>query len=132
VAGLKAAIGSISVPVILMGRSSGARVASLCAGESNVAAVVCFSYPFKHPKKEEEEVRYKHLEFLPKPTLVIQGIRDEYGGLIQMKKYKFSQTVRFFYVKGDHGMHLTGTTLDLVRMRIVRLISEALAGIDIR
>ena len=130
VAGLKAAISSLSGPVLLVGRSSGARVASLCADERNVAAVVCFAYPFKHPQKAEEEIRYRHLESLFTPTLVIQGIRDEYGGLVQMKKYKFSQAVRFFYVKAGHGMNLKGKTLDLVRMRIGRLIFEALSRDD--
>lgn len=88
VAGLKAAISSLSGPVILVGRSSGARVASLCADEGNVAAVVCFAYPFKHPHQAEEEIRYRHFESLSTPTLVIQGIKDEYGGLVQMKKYQ--------------------------------------------
>ncbi len=127
VARLQAAISSLSGPVILVGRSSGARVASLCANERNVAAVVCFAYPFKHPHKAEEEIRYRHLESLSTSTLVIQGIRDEYGGLVQMKKYQFSQAVHFFYVKAGHGMNLTGKTLDLVRMRIWRLIFEALS-----
>lgn len=127
VAGLKAAISSLSGPVILVGRSSGARVASLCAGERNVAAVVCFAYPFKHPQKDEEEIRYRHLETISTPMLVVQGIRDEYGGLVQMKKYKCSNAIRFFYVKAGHGMNLAGKTLEVVRLRIGRLILEALS-----
>jgi predicted alpha/beta-hydrolase family hydrolase len=128
---LKAVIGGFSSPVILIGRSSGARVASLCADESNVVAVVCLAYPFKHPHKAEEEIRYRHLKSLSTPTLVIQGIRDEYGGLVQMKKYKYSNAIRFFYVKAGHSMNLKGKTLELVRMRIRRLIFEALADLDI-
>lgn len=130
VAALKAAIGGFSGPVILIGRSSGARVASLCADERNVLVVVCLAYPFKHPQKAEEEIRYRHLESLSTSTLVIQGIRDEYGGLLQMKKYKCSNAIRFFYVKAGHSMNLKGKTLELVRMRIGRMIFEALADID--
>lgn len=130
VAALKAAIGEVSSPVILIGRSSGARVASLCADVRNVLAVVCLAYPFKHPHKAEEEIRYRHLESISTPTLVIQGIRDEYGGLVQMKKYKCSNAIGFFYVKAGHSMNLQGKTLELVRLRIRRLIFEALADLN--
>ena len=57
-----------------MGRSSGTRDESLCADERNVAAVVCFAYPIKHPHKAEEEIRYRHLESLSTSTFVIKGI----------------------------------------------------------
>ncbi len=93
--GLNKLIESLQATLILIGRSSGARIASLCAESSKVAAVICFAYPFKHPSKVEDKVRYQHLEFISKPTLIIQGVRDKYGGLVSIQKYKFLENLIF-------------------------------------
>ena len=62
-------INSLSAPVVLIGRSSGARVVSACAANTNqVVAVICLAYPFKHPNKPIEENRYIHLDSITVPT----------------------------------------------------------------
>ena len=121
-------INSLSAPVVLIGRSSGARVATVCATKSSqVAAVIGLAYPFKHPNKPIEEKRYIHLESISVPTLIIQGVRDEYGGIVANQKYRFSNPVEFFYLNAAHSMHLPEKPLNLVRMRAKRFIMQALA-----
>ena len=116
-----------STPVVLIGRSSGARVASLCAVNSKkVAAVIGLAYPFKHPNKPVEIERYKHLESTTVPTLIVQGVRDEYGGLVAIQNNRFSSFVDFFYINALHSTNLNEKTLNLVRMRIKRFILQAM------
>ena len=120
-------INSLPAPIVLIGRSSGARVASVCAANSSqVKAVIGLAYPFKHPDKPVEEDRYIHLESTAVPTLIVQGVRDEYGGIVANQKYRFSNSVDFFYLDADHGMHLVEKSLNLVRMRAKRFIVQAL------
>lgn len=125
VEGLKTLIKNLSAPVILVGRSSGARVATLCAEDKRVLAVICFAYPFKHPKRPVEEGRYLHLENIAKPTLIIQGVRDEYGGLVGVQGYKLSKSVNFHYLNTNHGSSMTAKTQNVVRMRIKRFLIES-------
>ena len=122
-------INSLSGPVVLIGRSSGARVLTVCASINNqIAAVIGLAYPFKHPNKPIEEERYIHLESSSVPTLIVQGVRDEYGGIVANQKYRFSNSVEFFYLNASHSMHLPEKSLNLVRMRAKRFILQALAA----
>lgn len=120
-------INMLSAPVVLIGRSSGARVASICAANtSQVAAVIGLAYPFKHPAEPIQQDRYAHLEKISVPTLIIQGVRDEYGGLVANQKYRFSSFVNFFYLNASHGMNLSDRLLNIVRMRSKRFILQVL------
>ncbi len=120
---LKKRIETLTEPVILVGRSSGARVASLCSDSSKVVAVVCLAYPFKHPNKYPEITRYGHLKSTVKPTLIVQGVRDEYGGLVAVKQYKISNKVEFFYIDAKHSMVMSASLLNLIQMRILRFLN---------
>jgi predicted alpha/beta-hydrolase family hydrolase len=131
VEGLNKLIESLQAPLILIGRSSGARIASLCAESRKVAAVICLAYPFKHPSKIEEKVRYQHLEFISKPTLIIQGVRDEYGGLASIQKYKFSEYLNFYYLNAHHNMNISEPILKVIRMRIERFLYESKIFFDL-
>lgn len=96
-------------PVTVIGRSSGARVASLFAAESAaVSLLICFSYPFRHPKRPDEPERYAHLARIATPTLILQGMSDGYGGVDILRKYELSPavTVRFFDCAHDFGVSM--------------------------
>lgn len=94
-------------PTVVIGRSSGARVASLFAASgAAVSALVCFSYPFRHPKGPDEPERYSHLARIATPTLILQGASDPYGGLDVARRYDLSAavTVRFFDCAHDFSV----------------------------
>lgn len=94
-------------PRIVIGRSSGARVASLFAASgAPVSALICLGYPFRHPKRPDEPERYSHLARIATPTLILQGVSDPYGGLDIVQRYKLSAavTVRFFDCSHDFSV----------------------------
>ncbi|MEA2210667.1 MAG: uncharacterized protein QOF83_615 [Solirubrobacteraceae bacterium] len=70
-------------PLILGGRSSGARVACRCAGALGAAAVLCLAFPLLPPHRanarREPQSRLDELDAVSVPTLVVQGSRDRFG-----------------------------------------------------
>lgn len=93
--------------VVLAGRSSGARVASLFASRREVAAVICVSYPFRMPNRRLEHERFAHLEHITVPTLILQGCDDEYGGIDLTEHYPLSPSVSLRFLCGDHALTLS-------------------------
>jgi uncharacterized protein len=73
---------SIDVPLLVGGRSAGARVACRTANEVGARGVLCLAFPL-HPPGRPEKSRLAELD-LPAaaglPTLVLQGTRDSFGG----------------------------------------------------
>jgi uncharacterized protein len=65
------------VPLVVGGRSSGARVACRTARELGAAAVVCLAFPL-HPPGKPERSRADELHS-GVPTLVVNGDRDPFG-----------------------------------------------------
>jgi pimeloyl-ACP methyl ester carboxylesterase len=90
--------------VVLIGRSSGARVMTLFASMRPVTAVICVAYPFKNPKCVLEPERFAHLATLTTPTLIIQGIHDPYGGIDVTENYLLSPSIRLEFVDGTHEL----------------------------
>ncbi|CAN5327358.1 hypothetical protein BH18ACT9_BH18ACT9_18160 [soil metagenome] len=66
------------VPLVVGGRSAGARAAARCAGALDAAAYLALSFPLHQPGKPERS-RVGELEAVTLPTLVIQGERDPFG-----------------------------------------------------
>lgn len=66
-------------PVVVGGRSAGARVACRTAAEVGASAVVALAFPL-HPPGRPEQSRLEELQGCPVPTLVLQGERDPFGG----------------------------------------------------
>lgn len=93
--------------VIVLSRSAGGRYSSLIADELNIKHLICISYPFKHPEKEDEPERYQHLAKLQTPMLIIQGTHDEYGGLEIQEKYPLSPNIDLVFVEGDHDFRIS-------------------------
>jgi hypothetical protein len=65
-------------PVLLGGRSSGARVACRTAAAVGASAVLALAFPL-HPPGKPEKSRAEELLAVTVPTLVVQGERDPFG-----------------------------------------------------
>jgi predicted alpha/beta-hydrolase family hydrolase len=65
-------------PLIVGGRSAGARVACRTAAESGAVAVLCLAFPL-HPPGRPEKTRQAELDAVALRTLVVQGSRDPFG-----------------------------------------------------
>lgn len=85
-AGLRAAVLAVrarltGVPLVLGGRSAGARSAARCAAELDAAGCVLLAFPL-HPPGRPERSRAAELlgcTSAGRPTLVLQGERDAFG-----------------------------------------------------
>ncbi|MBA2463624.1 MAG: hydrolase [Nocardioidaceae bacterium] len=66
-------------PLVVGGRSAGARSAARCVAELHAAAYLALAFPL-HPPGRPERSRVEELEAVAVPTLVIQGERDPFGG----------------------------------------------------
>lgn len=71
-------------PVILGGRSAGARVAVRTATPSEAIAVVALSFPLHAPGRPEK-TRADELLTSQLPTLVVQGTRDPFGSVDEIR-----------------------------------------------
>lgn len=72
-----------ALPLILGGRSSGARVACRCARSVGVAGVLCLAFPLLPPRRanarREPQSRLPELEAVQAPVLIVQGRGDPFG-----------------------------------------------------
>jgi predicted alpha/beta-hydrolase family hydrolase len=85
------------VPLLVGGRSAGARVACRTAAETGATGVVCLAFPV-HPPGRPEKSRLSELDAVEVPVLVVQGGRDPFG----MPPDGPNRTVAV--VAGDHGL----------------------------
>lgn len=111
-------------PLILFGRSSGARLASLYGSRSNASAVVCLGYPFLAPDRGPEPERYRHLATTRVPTLIFQGWLDKYGSPDDLSTYSLSPQVSVRPLETTHEMHLSPDTWDQVVSMIVAFLQR--------
>jgi uncharacterized protein len=65
-------------PLVVGGRSAGARVACRTAAETGAVAVLCLAFPV-HPPGKPESSRLPELDGVSVPTLVVQGTSDPFG-----------------------------------------------------
>jgi predicted alpha/beta-hydrolase family hydrolase len=66
------------LPLVVGGRSAGARVACRTAAETGAAGVLCLAFPV-HPPGRPEKTRLDELEAVRVSVLVVQGERDPFG-----------------------------------------------------
>lgn len=78
IAALRKQRGFRTVPLVVAGRSSGARVACRTAPELGAAGVLCLAFPL-HPPGRPDKTRRPELETPSVPVLVVQGSRDPFG-----------------------------------------------------
>lgn len=78
VTAVRARRGLRSLPLVVAGRSSGARVACRTAAAAGAVAVVALAFPV-HPPGRPEKSRLDELDAVAVPVLVVQGDRDAFG-----------------------------------------------------
>ena len=85
------------LPLVVGGRSLGARVACRTAEATGAVAVLCLAFPLQPPRGSSQS-RLPELDEVQVPTLVVQGERDPFG----MPPASASRTVA--QVPGDHSL----------------------------
>ena len=90
------------LPLIVGGRSLGARVACRCLPATGGIGVLCLAFPLQPPRRRgaaaPPESRLAELDAVTVPTLVVQGARDPFG----MPPAAAQRTV--VEVPGDHSL----------------------------
>ncbi|MCO6415993.1 hypothetical protein JYK14_07365 [Siccirubricoccus sp. KC 17139] len=109
--------------LVLLGRSSGGRVATVFAGLRPVSAVICLGYPFRHPTGPREPERFAHLAHMTTPTLILQGRSDVYGGASLRQDYPLSDRVRLEFLDCGHEFQLDPQGWDRVGDRILSFLA---------
>jgi predicted alpha/beta-hydrolase family hydrolase len=84
------------LPLIVGGRSLGARVACRTAAATGAVGVLCLAFPLQPPRAAQS--RLSELDEVTVPTLVVQGERDPFG----IPPATERRTV--VLVPGDHGL----------------------------
>jgi predicted alpha/beta-hydrolase family hydrolase len=70
------------LPLVVGGRSSGARVACRTVEATGAVAVLCLTFPLQPPRRSGAAAatsRLPELDAVQVPTLVVQGARDPFG-----------------------------------------------------
>jgi predicted alpha/beta-hydrolase family hydrolase len=88
------------LPLIVGGRSLGARIACRTAAETGALAVLCLAFPLEPPRRGDKprQSRLPELEAVNAPVLVVQGERDPFG---MPPPGPGREVVK---VAGDHGL----------------------------
>jgi hypothetical protein len=108
------------LPLVVGGRSLGARVACRTAEATGAVAVLCLAFPLEPPARagKPPQSRLAELDAVTVPTLVVQGDHDRFG---MPPPGPFREIAR---VAGDHGLK---TDLDAV----TTAVRAWLAGLDL-
>ena len=89
------------LPLVVGGRSLGARVACRTADATGAVGVLCLAFPLQPPRRSSGsggQSRLPELDAVTVPTLVVQGARDPFG----MPPPAARRTV--VQVAGDHSL----------------------------
>jgi hypothetical protein len=92
--------------IAVIARSASGQVGSLIADETAIGRLACLGYPFQHPDRPPDPQRYRHLERLQTPFLIVQGMNDAYGGEGIESRYRFGPNTRIHWVDTDHDFDL--------------------------
>jgi predicted alpha/beta-hydrolase family hydrolase len=106
------------LPLVVGGRSLGARVACRTAEAVGAVAVLCLAFPV-HPPGRPEASRLSELDEVNVPVLVVQGERDPFG----MPPAAPGRTV--VHVAGDHALRSDRAALTTA---VTDWLSSLLAG----
>ena len=112
------------LPLIVGGRSSGARVACRTAQATGAVGVLCLAFPLRPPRRAgaaPAPSRQAELDAVSVPTLVVQGARDPFG----IPSGGRQRTV--VEVAGDHSLR---TDLQAVSVAVAAWLPTVLAQLD--
>ncbi|MFL5816351.1 MAG: alpha/beta family hydrolase, partial [Conexibacter sp.] len=108
------------VPLIVGGRSSGARVACGTAAATGAAGVLCLAFPLRPPARagaSERLSRLPELSAVSVPVLIVQGVNDRFG---MPRAVPGREVVR---VRGDHSLRSDRAAVaDAVRAWLARVL----------
>jgi uncharacterized protein len=102
------------LPIVVGGRSAGARVACRTAAETGAVAVLCLAFPVHAPGRPEK-TREHELDAVELPVLVVQGERDPFGMPAE------GPNRRVVTVAGNHSLK---ADLDAVRAAVRSWLPE--------
>jgi uncharacterized protein len=114
-------------PLVVGGRSAGARVACRTAADTNPAAIVCLAFPLHLPGRPEKS-RVAELLAPAVPRLILQGSKDSFGTPGEIRAaIGTAEGIQLVELPGaDHAYHLAKssafTPADL-RMTLVAEVS---------
>jgi predicted alpha/beta-hydrolase family hydrolase len=107
-------------PLIVGGRSAGARVACRTVAETDAAGVLCLAFPL-HPPGRPDRTRQPELDAVRVPVLVVQGENDPFG----LPAPGANRTI--VTVKGNHSL---ATDLEAVAGAVRSWLAAILADVD--
>jgi len=110
--------------IAVLARSAGARVATLVADQLGLSRVVCLGYPFRSPTEGPDPARYAHLASLRTPTLILQGIRDEYGGRETAGAYALARRTRLEWIDCGHEFAVANAEWERVRRLLLDFLDS--------
>ncbi|MGZ4538345.1 MAG: alpha/beta hydrolase family protein [Blastococcus sp.] len=117
--------GLLTSPLVLGGRSAGARVACRSAGEQGAAGVLALAFPL-HPPGRPEKSRADEITGVPVPVVVVQGERDTMGTPEEIAAALAGLPGASVYaVPGDHGLR---KNVDVVAAAAVTWLVELVGG----
>lgn len=106
------------LPLVVGGRSLGARVACRTAAATGAVGVLCLAFPLQPPRAAQS--RLSELDEVTVPVLVVQGARDPFG----IPPATARRTV--VQVAGDHGLR---TDLEAVAAAVRGWLPDVLAAV---
>ena len=96
--------GVLTGPLVLGGRSAGARVACRTAAAQGAAGVLALAFPL-HPPGRPEKSRADELTAVPVPLVVVQGETDAFGAPADVAAVLTGRPGASVYaVPGDHSL----------------------------
>jgi predicted alpha/beta-hydrolase family hydrolase len=96
--------GRLTGPLVLGGRSAGARVACRTAAEQDAAGVLALAFPL-HPPGKPEKSRAAELTAVSVPLVVVQGESDAFGSPADVAAALSGHAGASVYaVPGDHSL----------------------------
>jgi predicted alpha/beta-hydrolase family hydrolase len=127
-------IGGIAGPLVVGGRSAGARVACRTAAQTGADGVLCLAFPLHLPGKPEKS-RADELNAPTVPVLVVQGETDPFGGpdeidaALAVRPDAASRAlVTLVRMPGNHSLTTTGRRVDPSVDPAVRAWLAAVSG----
>jgi predicted alpha/beta-hydrolase family hydrolase len=93
----------LSGPLVLGGRSAGARVACRTAAAQEAAGVLALAFPL-HPPGRPEKSRAAELHLVDVPLLVVQGATDAFGRPAEVEAALTGHGGTVRAVPGDHAL----------------------------